>query len=84
MSAVCQVTGKKVMSGNHVSHARNHVKRRFLPNLHKRRFYVPTKNQWVSLLVSAKGIRIINKLGIEAVLAKIAAQKSSPAGDSHA
>ena len=68
MSKVCQVTGKRPVSGNNVSHAHNKTKRRFLPNLHKHRFWVPSENRWVRLRVSANGMRIIDKNGIDAVL----------------
>lgn len=68
MSRVCQVTGKKPMSGNNVSHANNKSKRRFLPNLHERRFWVESENRWVKLRVSSKGLRTIDKLGIDQVL----------------
>ena len=71
MSKVCQVTKKRPKTGNNVSHAKNKTKRRFLPNLQKRRIWVPSENRFVTLNVSAKGIRTIDKLGIEAVLAKI-------------
>ena len=71
MSKICQVTGKKPMSGNHVSHANNKVKRRFMPNLHTHRFWVESEKRFVSLTVSAKGMRIINKNGIESVLQNI-------------
>lgn len=71
MSKVCQVTGKKPMVGNNVSHANNKTKRRYLPNLQKRRFWVPSKKCWVTLRVSSHGIRIIDKVGIETVLAKL-------------
>ena len=71
MSRVCQVTGKRPMSGNNVSHAHNKTRRRFLPNLHKHRFWVASENRWVSLRVSSKGMRIIDKLGIDAVIADI-------------
>jgi large subunit ribosomal protein L28 len=69
MSRICQVTGKGPMSGNNVSHANNKTKRRFLPNLHIHRFWVPSENRWVRLRLSSQGIRLIDKLGIEAVLA---------------
>lgn len=75
MSKICQVTGKKPMAGNNVSHARNHTKRRFLPNLHKHKFWVPSQNRFVTLTVSSKGMRIIDKLGIEKVLEKIEDKK---------
>ena len=74
MSRYCQVTGKKPMVGNNVSHANNKTKRRFLPNLQKRRFFVESKNIWVSLRVSNAGLRIIDKIGIEAVLEDLRAR----------
>ena len=69
MSRVCQVTGKRPMSGNNVSHAHNKTRRRFLPNLHTHRFWVESEQRWVRLRVSSKGMRIIDKKGIETVLA---------------
>ena len=71
MSRVCQVTGKRPMSGNNVSHAHNKTRRRFLPNLHSHRFWVESENRWVSLRVSTKGMRIIDKNGIDSVLADL-------------
>ena len=71
MSRVCQVTGKKPMSGNNVSHAHNKTRRRFLPNLHVHRFWAPDERRWVKLRVSRKGMRIIDKKGIQAVLADL-------------
>ena len=71
MSRVCQVTGKRPQSGNNVSHANNKTRRRFLPNLHTHRFWVDGENRWVSLRVSSHGMRIIDKVGIEQVLADI-------------
>ena len=71
MSKVCQVTGKRPVSGHNVSHANNKTKRRFLPNLHNHRFWVESEKRWVKLRVSTKGMRIIDKLGIEAVLADL-------------
>ena len=71
MSKVCQVTGKRTMSGNNVSHAHNKTKRRFAPNLHYHRFWVPSQSRFVRLRVSAAGMRIIDKKGIEAVLEDI-------------
>jgi len=71
MARVCQVTGKRPASGNNVSHANNKTKRRFLPNLHKHRFWVEGEKRFVSLRVSSKGMRIIDKLGIEKVLSDI-------------
>jgi large subunit ribosomal protein L28 len=79
MSRVCQVTGKRPMSGNNVSHAKNRTRRRFLPNLHERRFWIESETRWVKLRVSSKGLRIIDKLGIEQVLADIANMKKKRA-----
>lgn len=73
MSRVCQVTGKKPQSGNNVSHANNRTKRRFLPNLQSKRFYIPSEDRWVRLKVSARGIKTITKNGIESVLKKMRA-----------
>ena len=69
MSRVCQVTGKKPVCGNNVSHANNRTRRRFLPNLHTHKFWVESENRWVKLRLSTKGMRIIDKNGIDAVLA---------------
>jgi large subunit ribosomal protein L28 len=74
MSRVCQVTGKKALSGNNVSHANNKTRRRWLPNLHERRFWVPSENRWISLRVSSHGLRTIDKKGIEAVLVELRAR----------
>ena len=63
MSRVCQVTGKRPATGNNVSHAKNRTKRRFLPNLHNHRFWIESEKRFVSLRVSSKGMRIIDKLG---------------------
>ena len=71
MSQVCQVTGKRPMSGNNVSHAKNRTRRRFSPNLHYHRFWVEADKRYVKLRVSASGIRLIDKLGIEKVLEDI-------------
>jgi len=71
MARVCQVTGKRPMAGNNVSHANNKTRRRFLPNLHTHRFWVESENRWVKLRVSSKGMRIIDKKGIDAVIADI-------------
>jgi len=73
MSKVCQVTGKRPITGNNVSHAKNHTKRRFLPNLHTHRFWVEAEKRFVTLRVSAKGMRVIDKRGIDAVLADVRA-----------
>ena len=74
MSRVCQVTGKKPMSGNNVSHANNKTRRRFLPNLHNKRIWVESEKRYVKLRVSRKGLRIIDKLGIDTVLKNIRAK----------
>ena len=74
MSRVCQVTGKRPMSGFNVSHANNHTKRRFLPNLHDHKFWVESESRFVKLRVSRKGMRIIDKKGIEAVLEDLRAR----------
>jgi large subunit ribosomal protein L28 len=74
VARVCEVTGKKPMVGNNVSHANNKTKRRFLPNLQNRRFWVETENRWVRLTVSSAGIRVIDKLGIDAVLTDMRAR----------
>lgn len=71
MSRVCQVTGKRPVSGNNVSHAHNKTRRRFLPNLHTHRFWVESEKRYVKLRVSTKGLRIIDKQGIDTVLADI-------------
>ena len=77
MSRVCQVTGKRPMVGNNVSHANNKTKRRFLPNLQSRRFWIESESRWVRLRVSKKGLRIIDKNGIDSVLADIRARGES-------
>lgn len=74
MSKICQVTGKRPMAGNNVSHANNKTKRRFLPNLHTHRFWVESENRYVKLLVSSSGMRLIDKKGIDAVLKDIRAR----------
>ena len=71
MSKVCQVTGKSPQAGNHVSHAKNREKRKFFPNLHSHKFWVESENRFVTLKVSAKGMRVIDKKGIEEVLKDI-------------
>jgi large subunit ribosomal protein L28 len=68
MSRVCQITGKKVMSGNNVSHANNKTKRKFYPNLQAKKFYIPEEDKWITLKVSANALRTINRKGIAAVL----------------
>lgn len=74
MSRVCQVTGKRPLSGNNVSHSNRRTKRRFLPNLHHHRFWVQSENRWVRMRVSTKGMRIIDKKGIDTVLADLRAR----------
>lgn len=71
MARVCQVTGKRPTTGNNVSHANNKTRRRFLPNLHTHRFWLEGEKRWVRLRVSSKGMRIIDKRGIEAVVAEL-------------
>jgi large subunit ribosomal protein L28 len=71
MSWVCQVTGKGPLIGNNVSHANNKTKRRFMPNLQYRRFWVESEKRWVRLRLSSAGLRRIDKLGIDAVLAEV-------------
>lgn len=74
MSKVCQVTGKRPMSGNNVSHANNKTRRRFMPNLHFRRLWVESEKRWVRLRVSHQGLRIIDKKGIDSVLKEMRAR----------
>jgi len=73
MARVCQVTGKAPMVGNNVSHANNRTKRRFLPNLQRRRFWVETENRWISLRLTTNALRTIDKNGIDVVLAELRA-----------
>ena len=68
MSRICQITGKKTMVGNNVSHSKRRTKRRFYPNLFDKKFYLPEEDRWVTLRVSAKGMRIINKKGLRSAL----------------
>lgn len=70
MARICQVTGKKPLVGNNVSHANNRTKRKFYPNLQKKRFYIPEEDRWITLKVSAAGIKTINKNGLTATLKK--------------
>lgn len=74
MARVCQVTGKGPVAGNNVSHAHKKTRRRFLPNLHVHRFWVEGERRWVRLRVSSKGMRIIDRNGIECVLADLRAR----------
>ena len=77
MSRICEVTGKKPMFGHHVSHANNKTKRRFLPNLQHRKFWVESEKRWVSLRLSNAALRTIDKNGIDVVLAKMRARGNS-------
>ncbi|MDO8262543.1 MAG: 50S ribosomal protein L28 [Gallionella sp.] len=77
MARVCQVTGKGPMSGNNISHANNKTKRRFLPNLQRRRFWVESENRWVSLRLTNAALRTIDKNGIDAVLTDMRARGES-------
>ena len=74
MAKVCKITGKRPVSGNKVSHAHNKTKRRFLPNLQSRRFWVESENRWIRLRVSNAALRTIDKVGIDAVLAEMRAR----------
>ncbi|MDX9812742.1 MAG: 50S ribosomal protein L28 [Bacteroidales bacterium] len=74
MSKVCQVTGKKAMVGNNVSHSKRRTKRKFLPNLFTKKYYLPEEERWITLKVSASGIRLISKKGVTSVM-KEAKQK---------
>jgi large subunit ribosomal protein L28 len=74
MSRVCQVTGKKPMLGNNVSHANNKTRRRFLPNLQYRRLWVESENRWISLRISQAGLRTIDRKGVDTVLAEMRAR----------
>ena len=70
MSRVCEITGKKVQVGNNVSHAKNRTRRKFYPNLQKKRFFIPEEGKWITIKVSTSALRTINKNGISAVLKK--------------
>ena len=74
MARVCDITGKKPQLGNHVSHANNKTRRRFLPNLQSRRFWVESENRWVRMRVSQHGLRTIDKKGIHVVIAEMRAR----------
>ncbi|MCW5788563.1 MAG: 50S ribosomal protein L28 [Nitrospira sp.] len=73
MARYCQVTEKKPMAGNHVSHANNRTRRRFLPNLQRKRYFLPDEHRWITLTVSARGMRIIDKKGLARVVADLRA-----------
>jgi large subunit ribosomal protein L28 len=79
MPRVCEVTGKKPIKGHLVSHANNKTRRTFQPNLHYRRFWVESENRWIRLRVSAAGLRKIDKVGIDAVLAELRAKRKTEA-----
>ncbi|WP_375583779.1 50S ribosomal protein L28 [Cyclobacterium xiamenense] len=68
MAKICDITGKRPQVGNNVSHANNKTKRKFYPNLHKKSFYIPEEDAWITLKVSSSALRTINKKGISAVL----------------
>jgi large subunit ribosomal protein L28 len=74
MSKVCQITGKRPVTGNNVSHAKNRTRRRFLPNLHTQRFWLTNEKRWVKLRVSSQGLRLIDKKGIDVVVAELRAK----------
>jgi large subunit ribosomal protein L28 len=74
MARMCQVTGKKTITGNNVSHAHNKTRRVFKPNLHYRKFWVASENRWVRMRVSSHGLRTIDKRGIDVVLAELRAK----------
>lgn len=76
MSKVCQVTGRRPLSGNNVSHANNRTKRRFLPNLHYHRIWVASQNRYIKLRVTARGLRTIDKRGIDVILAEMKAMNT--------
>lgn len=71
MGRYCQVTGKKPMAGHNVSHANNRTKRRFFPNLHRKRYFLPEENRWITLSVSTHGMKIIDKKGLARVVADL-------------
>jgi len=74
MSRVCQLTGNRPIAGNNVSHSNRRTKRRFLPNLHKKKIYIPEVDRWVNLKISSTALRTINKLGVYAYLKKLEAK----------
>jgi len=74
MTRVCAITGKRPQTGNNVSHANNRTRRRFLPNLHPHRIWIESENRWVTLRISTKGLRTIDKNGIDAVLSDMRAR----------
>ncbi|MCL4103779.1 UNVERIFIED_CONTAM: hypothetical protein GTU68_029096 [Idotea baltica] len=75
MARVCDITGKRAISGNHVSHANNKVRRKFYPNLQTKRFYIPEEDRWVKLKITTSALRTINKVGISKVLKDLKEKK---------
>ena len=80
MSRVCQVTGKGSLSGNNVSHANNKTKRRYLPNLQYRKFWVESENRWVKMRLTSAGLRLIDKKGLDVILAEMRARSRGCSG----
>ena len=74
MSRICQITGKKVMVGNNVSHAKNKTKRKFYPNLHQKKFYLPEEDKWINIKICSSALKAINRDGISAVIKKAKAK----------
>ena len=72
MSKICQITGKRAMTGNNVSHSKRRTKRKFNVNLFSKKFYWPEQDQWIQLKLSASGLRLINKIGLDVALKKAA------------
>lgn len=77
MSKVCEITGKRPLTGNRVSHAHNKTKRRFLPNLQERRFWLEKERRWVHVKVSSAGLRMIDKFGIDAMVKDVCQRRQS-------
>lgn len=77
MARVCEITGKKPLTGNNISHAHNRTKRRFLPNLQRRKFWLESENRWISLRLTNAALRTIDKKGIDVVIAEMRAQGNS-------
>ena len=74
MARVCEVTGKKTVTGNNVSHANNRTRRRFIPNLQNRKFWLESENRWITMRISGAALRTIDKLGIDTVIEKMRAE----------
>ncbi len=77
MTRICQITGKRTVTGNNVSHAHNKTKRKFLPNLQRKRFWLEDENRWIKLRISTAGLRVIDKKGIDQVLSEMRARGES-------